>query len=210
MTIIRNAYPKNIEDKDKTIFDIASIYHIKEAKVETFKNCLWNVLLQKRINSLGLQIKAVLSLLLFRKGFIYSNKAGWVLDSYSKNYFHWFNDVLPRILHLKAEFPDHEILLDNASLKLKFINESITQLGISYRAIPNHAILFCKELLFPSVGTSGIQDPYLFTRLQKLFSTGFDPRKRTRKILYPANNRDPGKSSIIMKFKTLWQISDLI
>ncbi len=68
------------------------------------------------------------------KFYLYPKKhlpeAIWVIDIWSKNYFHWTLECFPRILALKKSGIDAPLLIPSHLYKVNYIKESLDDLGI--------------------------------------------------------------------------------
>ncbi len=78
---------------------------------------------------------------LFAKSFFFIKKqtlnihALWAHDSWSNNYFHWFNDTLPRLFLLNTQIEHAVAVLPVELSKSTFIVESLELLGIEHEWI---------------------------------------------------------------------------
>ncbi|ABG58137.1 capsular polysaccharide biosynthesis protein [Cytophaga hutchinsonii ATCC 33406] len=61
--------------------------------------------------------------------------AVWAHDSWSNNYFHWFNDTLPRLFLLSKQIEDSVAVLPVELSKITFIVESLELLKIEHQWI---------------------------------------------------------------------------
>lgn len=94
-----------------------------------------------------------------KKSFSVKN-AIWITDHYSANYFHWFNDALPKLIFLEELGIRGEILLPDYLLKFKFIAASLELLKWPYRFLPANAVCRYNTLYLPEVRNgSGAQHP---------------------------------------------------
>lgn len=59
-------------------------------------------------------------------------KAAFFFGEDSRNYFHWVTESLVGILKLAQEFPEHRLLIPSRLSSLRFVQDSLELLGVSY------------------------------------------------------------------------------
>ena len=74
----------------------------------------------------------------------------WVIDNWSKGYFHWITDVLPRLITCERASVVSPVLFPEHFLKVGFIRESLEIFGCQYISYPLDKSIKVKELYAPS------------------------------------------------------------
>ena len=118
-------------------------------------------------------------------------KAAWVIDAYSRNYFHWFNDVLPRILFLETSQNSCSILLPREFSDISYVKESLVLFNIDVLFITRDGLYIIDDLFIPRVGSSGCQDTVFFPKMVSVLRCQVSRKQTpTRKIflLRPDNS----------------------
>lgn len=111
------------------------------------------------------------------------NNGLWLIDNWSKGYFHWFGDVLQKYYSLEGKVS--KIILPYTYSKIDFITESARFLNIDLIFINKSAIIKCKNLIIiPTSFVSGNFYDGTMNTIQSKFSKTTKPKNRTSKILY--------------------------
>ncbi|WP_309642389.1 glycosyltransferase family 61 protein [Flavobacterium sp.] len=109
------------------------------------------------------------------------DQAVWVTDNWSKEYFHWFADVISRILIAEEYIKGHVIVLPHAHKKYKYISESLDLLGVSYTFLEKKNVHFNNLILTPKIGITGNYDKVLINQVRDRF---IDSDKQPSKYIY--------------------------
>ena len=173
--------PKNFKDKDLKLFENAL----------TYKNNNSNILL---INKVYLLYKVLFKIKgfefydeycfvhktkkfkLFSYLFFLFNKKKeipkgvWITDNWSKEYFHWFTDALPRYKAAEELIREHKVIIPYNFLKHKFIIESLEILKIEFYPSDTKK-LFVNEMILPShTARTGNFNPKFLNQLRNSFT----------------------------------------
>lgn len=101
------------------------------------------------------------------------NKGIWIIDDWSKEYFHWFSDALIRYKSCENLIDDHRVLIPDVFSEKKYIIESLEILKIDYIIYDTKKTLI-KDLILPShMSRTGNFNPFYLNELRKSF-IGFD------------------------------------
>ncbi len=133
--------PKNYADIDFERFESivkcnvsqASIVEIDYAKVVQYyifsgSRLLEDLCLPIQLRGKQKPLKQLMKFYLYPKTNL--QEAIWVIDIWSKNYFHWILECFPRILALKKTGINAPLLIPNHLYQVKYIRESLDDLGI--------------------------------------------------------------------------------
>jgi capsular polysaccharide biosynthesis protein len=181
MPIIQTNYPVNIQAEDEHIFDIAQKYFVPEPSLIIYKHCWWHLFKGKELKGPVEKFKYLIASLVRISPIKKINNAAWVIDSYSKNYFHWINDVLPKISFLQLNNPHCPVIIPAEFSNYRYIEDSLKLLNVSYLLLPQKGICIINRLLLPKLGASGCQDPFYFPLVQKQLKT-FTNRTNKKKL----------------------------
>lgn len=80
------------------------------------------------------------------KKIIIKKKSFFIIESYSDNYFHWLNDILPKIYYLEKKGAKESILLPESLLEYEFIKDTLKCFDLKFRIIGKNEIVFSKTL----------------------------------------------------------------
>ena len=81
------------------------------------------------------KLKAYIKKIIFKKTEV--SNGLWVLDQWSQGYFHWFTEVLPRLISANSIYNNYAVLIPEEWEKISFIKESM--------------IIFNRKILFYSL-----------------------------------------------------------
>lgn len=152
------------------------------------------------LNSYTLQIQNRISLirslvmLIFKKKKIFRlSKAYFVTDNYSLNYFHWINDVLPKIYYLEKEKLEEIVLLSEKVYEISYVKDSLKCFKINFKVIRKDEYIYVKKLsLLGSVAGEGGQNPELMQgvvrNVKQFYNISEAPEKNKRKIYITRKN----------------------
>jgi capsular polysaccharide biosynthesis protein len=137
----KRSLPKNYKSQYSSRFDEILNCLVSEASIVEFTNAKvlqYYVFSGRKLQEdfcLPIQLrgkqnvlKQLLKFYLFPKKKI--NEAIWVIDLWSKNYFHWILECFPRILTLKEAGIDAPLMIPQHLYKVSYIRESLEELGI--------------------------------------------------------------------------------
>jgi hypothetical protein len=179
----RRKMPVNIKTKDFHLFSHESERFIPESKLYLLKwICLdskfqlhtskKHILAPLKLSTtvIHYSFKSVLSLILkhsFKRNYeIQLDPVCLVSDSWSNGYFHWLNDVLPRVLAIRHFCIQYGVVLPEHYKNLSYITSSLNYLGINkIKFLSGDKLYFFKIVYFPTLvaPTGNFNDP--ITRL---------------------------------------------
>jgi capsular polysaccharide biosynthesis protein len=128
--------PENFNAKDLIHFDsdldggIGEIHLLKVLNALIIQRYLFKnlVILEDYVHTHGVtfstRMKAALKPLFFWKRDGEFAKAIWPLDTWSKGYFHWLTDFLPRCISAEGYWDDYPVLVPSYYLELDYIRET--------------------------------------------------------------------------------------
>src|SRR5262245_59596909 len=131
--------PKNLKPQDAALFAHEFSKEIRETTLLTLRNvyALIDTVFSLRefrfylsySHLYRLPWKVLLSrcLLLFSTG-KRVDKAVWITDNWSMNYFHWLTDALPRLIASEKYINGHLVLLPEVFKKYGYINDTLNLL----------------------------------------------------------------------------------
>jgi hypothetical protein len=117
---------------------------------------------------------------LLRKHRRFESESLMVIDDWSRGYFHWLADVLPRLITIRERLRDLVLILPEKYRELEYVQASLkpfTLGGVEYIA-PGEA-LFCRELIVPTqTAPSGHYNERLIRRVGELMSEFYASEQR--------------------------------
>lgn len=179
-SIILRKMPINFIETDLHLFASDLKYFNKERYMLSLKNIdvLKDVLFDKQrlkfYDKYCFVHKKPLVNLLARLSFYFHRKqkitAGlWVIDDWSKEYFHWLTDVLTRILLTEEFSKDHLIVLPNKFKRFKYISESLEILGKKFIFAESKHLYYKNLLVAPHSAITGNFDIEKINQLRDRF-----------------------------------------
>jgi hypothetical protein len=167
MIDIRRLPPKNLKIEHKKYFDSVSFIELPDPSINICKNSILfdngvvfnfhgvntqSLLYDTRINEDGFRLRLfkffVKTFFSLNVSFVFSRKINTtVINEWSNNYFHWITEVLPKIIYLKENFSEIDILLPRQYVS-EYQISSLKLLGVSIRKIKKLA--FVNNLILPS------------------------------------------------------------
>ena len=107
-----------------------------------------------------------------------------VTDDWSRGYFHWLADVLPRLFTMKDQLKDLVLLLPYEYKQLPYVSASLQPFAIGGIEFINHdEVLVCDSLLVPTqTAPSGHYNDELIQKVGKLL-VEFYAKGRRRMLL---------------------------
>jgi capsular polysaccharide biosynthesis protein len=149
-------------------------FEFKEVSIPnvSFRKSNW-VVLDRYILKLETPLKRIFRLInAFRKGFkpSYLNAAVFIYDEHSLNYFHWINDILPKLEYVSKLFPNYIVVLPGHFKSKEFIRESLLTFELKTHFINNNEIVLVKRILdIDNLNFSGAQNPeFLLPAINKI------------------------------------------
>ena len=186
--------PENIHQNDWGLFEHELQRTIPETKLLQLKNATVNpdsvVFHKNRIlpesfpnpnfgfSRLGFRtgIKLLLrNFLVYRSHQNIGQDAFWITDIWSKGYFHWITDTLPRLFTIKDRLSNATLLLPGDYEKTDFIIPSLRPFSIQDVNFI-HAKYRCKNLYLPThTAPTGNYNEKIMRGLRSLFTEYFQP-----------------------------------
>lgn len=74
----------------------------------------------------------------------------WATDLFCTNYFHWFADVLPRLIVLPDKYRSLTLLLPNSLAGIAYVKKTLDMLDIPYDFLEPNTVSHVDELIFAS------------------------------------------------------------
>ncbi|AZQ62236.1 glycosyltransferase family 61 protein [Flammeovirga pectinis] len=179
---------KNLKESDKSLFENAKTALIKPSHLLFEKNT--NIFLDLivsnnsfkknqsycQINKISFK-KRVLKNFFFLKKTNVIKKGVWCIDNWSYGYFHWFTDVIPRLIMANEVDDSYPILLPNSLAKFTFVEESlsiINQKAIFYDSTINNNV---EDLLITShTAHTGNYNKVIIEKVRDLFTINFNTK----------------------------------
>lgn len=135
-SIIRKP-PENYKDDDlhhfKSDLDshIDEIHYLEHSNIKIVQRYIYkyNIIYGNYVHTHGVpfssKIKSVFKPFLNFKKSEPINKGIWTIDTWSRGYFHWFTEFLPRCITAKEFWNDYPILIPSYFLEYSYIKESL-------------------------------------------------------------------------------------
>lgn len=157
---LKRNLPENFSEKDRKHFEEDFQTVIRENNIRFFKNasvfqkfliCNWK--LQKeycatRKVPFKREVNAYLKNFLFSKKTI--EEGLWVLDQFSFAHYHWFVEVLPRLISAEEIKCNYPVLLQKQFILMDYMRESLNIFNRDYITYEPKEKLFVKTLVAPS------------------------------------------------------------
>lgn len=110
-------------------------------------------------------------------------KALWITDRRSKEYFHWLTDALPRLVIAKDFVTSHTLILPREYEKYPYITTSLKLFGVPVKYFDRSTKLKVRELILPShTAESGNYNKVVINQLRDLFLSRLPESKPYRRI----------------------------
>lgn len=114
----------------------------------------------------------------------------WVTDLWSKNYFHWLLEALPRLIKLRALGYERPVLMFNHVYNSSYIEESIHDLGFEVITYDQRTTLAVKELLVLSHDPPCVFDSIYLESVRDFYMDHDNPRdKQPSRYIYISRSR---------------------
>ena len=110
----------------------------------------------------------------------------WVTDDWSKGYFHWLADVLPRLVIAADHLSNSTILLPARFADSALVKDSFRALGvIDLEFIKENETVIAKQLYLPShTVESGDFDEAVINEVRRVMTVGVPQEHRPEKRIY--------------------------
>src|SRR5688572_9652189 len=189
-TIVEHAFPVNMQEDDRIDFEEGRSYTTNDVFIHSLGKAmvspdsveLKNGLLVKEslvpnANKSYYQSRYLIKKLFFAKRTILDrSKYLLATDSWSAGHFHWFCDVLPKLLCIKDRAKEFKLLLPDSTYTRTVAVSSLQRLGFDFEDIVwmNEKNFYrVKDLYYVSnVSNSGQLNPGLMKTLQEQFNAG--------------------------------------
>ena len=107
----------------------------------------------------------------------------WITDQWSRNYFHWVTDALPRALVMTESIPESRIVVPQRVAEKRFVVESLILLGYPFTVLDADKSYRFEQLAIPgNLAPTGHPRPALAQKLRGALrncsSADSSPRKR--------------------------------
>ena len=145
---------------------------------------------------------------------IYIEKASWITDDRSNQFFHWLTDSLQRIEIIGEEIINYPVIIHENYLNDNFIKESLNILKVPYIVLDPNKFYKIENLLITShVGTPGNYHKKVINRISKKFieskNVNFpDIEGKNKKIWISRQNANKRKIINFQEVKTILEKYD--
>jgi hypothetical protein len=164
--IIRRDFPENLSATDHHLFESSRVERIPRPKVRALRNVIATPdgllfrhgrIMRESFSQaenfeswkLRSKIKFTVKNLLLRRR-IRRNAAVWVTDDWSHGYFHWFSDVIPKIIIGSEQIKSFGLLLPESIKTLPFALPSLEAFGVrNYEFITADTTVELETLYIP-------------------------------------------------------------
>lgn len=189
-SLLAYKYPENYSRLDNDIFYfIERSEELPKFYLTSLENGWWNVARKKRINAFEFKIILFLNKIKNKKVFINISSGTWIIDHfYWINYFHWFNDLLPKLIFLENKGIKCDVLLPEHAAHLNFVVESLKMIGWSYKTVSFNSICHFEKIFVPDIQHGdGKQHPVYFQQIVSRLR-GVNVSMPFRKVFIHRNN----------------------
>lgn len=151
-------------------------YEFKEVSIPIahYRKRKWVVLnrfmqkLDTPLNGLFMVIKGFIK----RDKLTLINEAVFIYNEHSLNYFHWINDMLPKLEYASTYFSNHTVVLPDNFKNREYIIESLLLFDLKIHFIKDKELVFINKIIdLDDLNNSGTQNPeFLIPAIEKLKS----------------------------------------
>ncbi len=193
MTITR-ARPKNLVAEDNVLFEQEFELEVFEPVIIEKRLFFYNPyrcetsMREDQIKRFGLQLNRKQSSKFFKGSLSIKSNFSLVFDSWSTNYFHWFTEVVPKILCLLNSFGLIKVYIPKAKLEIDFVSDSLAILTKKYPSIiikpiaNNQNFFIWKGFVCSMQMISGNFNPKIINPIFSIFQGKRSAKVRSRKV----------------------------
>jgi hypothetical protein len=108
------------------------------------------------------------------------SSAVWPINNWSRNYFHWLTDALPRLCAVPDLVRTSRVVLPGSYQRLDYVTSSLRAIGITNPMfVPRRRVFHLKELLLPAeTALGGNYNDALMKHIRLAFTGYFGPKGR--------------------------------
>jgi capsular polysaccharide biosynthesis protein len=199
--IIDRNLPENFDILDISHFDKDLNVEIQEIHLLEIENALViqryiykNLLIMEnyvhtRGVTLPTRIKAFLKPLFFLSPHGSFDKGIWAIDTWSKGYFHWLTDFLPRCVSAIEYWPEYSVLLPSYFNQINYISESLEILPFRTTLFDISKSYKVKTLIVPSRLEPAQFDSRQIIQVRNFFKEFDSFNSKTSKRIYISRSR---------------------
>lgn len=182
------------------LYKIQNVKIFSDGKINIFNNAIINNHLGfESISSFKILKKFVLKSLYFKDLFlknilfpftghnkVFCNKCIIIHDRNSVGYFHWINDILPKLYFIEKEKKISKILiLLPQTLNKKYVVESLKLFKLNYKFIKNNELILSKKCFYiGDISNSGNPRPDILLGLRDKIRSKIKLNKKSFKRVY--------------------------
>lgn len=189
-------YPLNVNDIEQFFPYKTNYLNYYNPHISVFNNVLCTSFTKKITKSKSWRVGLLKSMISGKKISIINNSF-FIINKYSQNYFHWFNDILPKLFYMEKEGYSEKILIPNLFLNFEYIRETLKCFRLNYHFIKRNEIILSEKLMnVGDVASSGAQNPELLFgaigKIKKKFVVNSNDKNHKELIFISrrnANNR---------------------
>lgn len=160
--------PFNFKQEDKYLFEHELVKTYYDPFFKVIHNCYashylliikkYKIIFDDKYNRPDVLIKSlilrlrIMNSIIFKKKKTPINKSILAVDNWSKGYFHWLMDVLPKLISLPEQYRSYTLLLPKEYKEIAFITESLRLLNFNeVYYFEKHEAIKAKELVIPGI-----------------------------------------------------------
>lgn len=205
--------PLNLKETDKHLFEHEFIKYYYAPFFKIISNCFitnqlvviknFRILMDDEYFSTNVQIQSgrirfkIMIRSLFKKK-IKLVDCILAIDNWSKGYFHWMTDVLPKLISLPEKYRSHILLLPKAYEELAFIQESLQRLNFDkIYYFENDEVIKATELIIPGIlAQTGNYNDRIMNVLRKQILGSFNIRAKKTARVFVLRNKNISRKII--------------
>jgi capsular polysaccharide biosynthesis protein len=174
-------------------------YEFKEVSVPSVKFSKRNwVVLDIYMLNLGAPLRGLFKLInALRKGdkLTYLNEAVFVCNEHSLNYFHWLNDMLPKLEYVSNFLSNHIVILPEYFKTKEYVSQTLLSFKLKIHFIKDNEIILVKKIIdLDNLNGSGAQNPEFLmpaiNKIKALYSENSVLKKTNSKIFITRRNEE--------------------
>lgn len=177
--------PMNYQEKDANIF----FFNYRPIPILTpsVRKCC-NQTIHIGTGPLQTGFKRIAKLFLGRLGIKYktvfnNNPVVIITDGYSSNYYHWLSEALPKLVLLREQNVNAQIVLKESYHNVRFVGESLDLIECKYCYYSNNVLLKVPQLYLPEMtANSGLHHPFYFCEMKNWLINNVGLNKRKPKV----------------------------